>query len=81
MKVFLLWRIDYLDHRDHLVDVYENKDNAERARDILTYEWEKENPDDADWITDFVVYDYDVLTSIGREYTPKTSKEINDGKR
>ena len=80
MKVFLLWRIDRLDHHDHLEDVYKHKDDAERARDILMYEWKKENPDD-DWTFDFVVYDYDVLTSIGREYTPKTSKEMNNGKR
>ena len=77
MKVFLLWRIDNLDYHDHLEDVYKHKDYAERARDILMYEWKKENPDD-DWTFDFVVYDYDVLTSIGREYTPKTSKEMNN---
>jgi hypothetical protein len=77
MKVFLLWRIDNLDYHDKLVDVYKHKDDAERARDILTYEWKKENPDDYDDLRGgytWVVYDYDVLTSIGREYTPKGPK-------
>ena len=62
MKVFLLWRIDNQDGYDKLLDVYENRDDAEKARDFLTDEGKKEDHDcHPNEIYVWVVYDYDVL--------------------